>query len=125
MRSKKVQMNIRVSEEARKLITENAKYAEQTQSEFIETIARRGLYQVIEFTQPDLVNNWVTIMNALDKYGRNLNQITTKINSGATRFTEDDIKKIKELEKLMDKLYNALHKEYEKKTIFTNKDGEE
>ncbi|MFI8730083.1 plasmid mobilization protein [Stutzerimonas kunmingensis] len=125
MRSKKVQMNIRVSEEARKLITENAKYAEQTQSEFIETIARRGLYQVIEFTQPDLVNNWVTIMNALDKYGRNLNQITTKINSGATRFTEDDIKRIKELEKLMDKLYNALHKEYEKKTIFTNKDGEE
>ncbi len=118
-------MNIRVSEEARKLITENAKYAEQTQSEFIETIARRGLYQVIEFTQPDLVNNWVTIMNALDKYGRNLNQITTKINSGATRFTEDDIKRIKELEKLMDKLYNALHKEYEKKTIFTNKDGEE
>ncbi|HCF1796922.1 hypothetical protein P3799_26980 [Pseudomonas aeruginosa] len=125
MRSKKVQMNIRVSEEARKLITENAKYAEQTQSEFIETIARRGLYQVIEFTQPDLVNNWVTIMNALDKCGRNLNQITTKINSGATRFTDDDIKMIKEFEKLMDKLYNALHKEYEKKTIFTNKDGEE
>lgn len=125
MRSKKVQMNIRVSEEARKLITENAKYAEQTQSEFIETIARRGLYQVIEFTQPDLVNNWVTIMNALDKCGKNLNQITTKINSGATRFTEDDIKRIKDFEKLMDKLYNALHKEYEKKTIFTNKDGEE
>ena len=125
MRSKKVQMNIRVSEEARKLITENAKYAEQTQSEFIETIARRGLYQVIEFTQPDLVNNWVTIMNALDKCGKNLNQITTKINSGATRFTDDDIKMIKKFEKLMDKLYNALHKEYEKKTIFTNKDGEE
>ncbi|WP_374366486.1 hypothetical protein [Stutzerimonas sp.] len=125
MRSKKVQMNIRVSEEARKLITENAKYAEQTQSEFIETIARRGLYQVIEFTQPDLVNNWLTIMNALDKCGKNLNQITTKINSGATKFTDDDIKMIKKFEKLMDKLYNALHKEYEKKTIFTNKDGEE
>ena len=75
MAKKDIQLNVRVSKEAKQLIADNAKLLGMKQGEYIETIARKGLNQVVEINNPSLMNRYDEIEQALDKVGININQI--------------------------------------------------
>lgn len=124
MAKKNTQINIRVSEEAKQLITNNAKLLGMKQGEYIETIARKGINKIVEVTHPELMNKYATIMNAMDKQGKNLNQISTKLNSGKLSLTESDIEAFEKLTRLFQLVYNCIHKEEEYAILFMNNEEE-
>ncbi len=124
MAKKNTQINIRVSKEAKQLIANNAKLLGMKQGEYIETIARKGINKIVEVTHPELMNKYATIMNAMDKQGKNLNQISTKLNSGKLSLTESDIETFEKLTKLFQLVYNCIHKEEEYAILFMNNEEE-
>lgn len=121
MAKKDIQLNVRVSKEAKQLIADNAKLIGMKQGEYIETIARKGLGQVVEINNLELIKNYETILNALDKLGNNINQIAKKINSGDS-LGKSDAEQIEKLTRLFNKLYNTMNVEADRKIIFNNQE---
>ncbi|MGE6995857.1 plasmid mobilization protein [Pseudomonas sp. NPDC047961] len=121
MAKKDVQLNVRVSKEAKQLIADNAKLLDMKQGEYIETIARKGLNQVVEILNPKLSNEYESIVKMLDRMGNNINQISTKINShqGLTPKNIDSFKRMAEAFNL---LYSTLTEKEEKRNIFNNQE---
>ncbi|HGY5037004.1 TPA: plasmid mobilization relaxosome protein MobC [Pseudomonas aeruginosa] len=121
MARKNIQLNVRVSKEAKQLIADNAKLLDMKQGEYIETIARKGLNKVVEINNPKLQDKYETIINALDKLGNNINQIAKKVNSGDS-LGNSDAEQIEKLTRLFDKVYNTMNKETDRKIIFNNQE---
>ncbi|ANF25410.1 MULTISPECIES: plasmid mobilization protein [Stutzerimonas] len=121
MARKDIQLNVRVSKEAKQLIADNAKLLDMKQGEYIETIARKGLNKVVEINNPKLQDKYETIINALDKLGNNINQIAKKVNSGDS-LGNSDAEQIEKLTRLFDKVYNTMNKETDRKIIFNNQE---
>lgn len=121
MAKKDIQLNVRVSKEAKQLIADNARLLDMKQGQYIETIARKGLGQVVEINNLELIKNYETILNALDKLGNNINQIAKKINSG-DNLGNSDAEQIEKLIRLFNKLYNTMNIEADRKIIFNNQE---
>ncbi|MFU5757230.1 plasmid mobilization protein [Pseudomonas aeruginosa] len=121
MAKKDIQLNVRVSKEAKQLIADNAKLLDMKQGEYIETIARKGLNQVVEILNPELSNEFENIVNMLDRIGNNINQISKKINSNQG-LTPKNIESFGKMDQGFKLLYSTLLKKEEKRTIFNNKE---
>lgn len=121
MAKKNTQINIRVSEEAKQLIADNAKLLGMKQGEYIETIARKGLNQIVEINNPELEKRIEQIISTLDGIGKNMNQIAIKHNCG-NNCSSADIDYFQQLKTTFDKFYLILDKGTTKKTIFNNQE---
>jgi len=121
MAKKDVQLNVRVSKEAKQLIADNAKLLDMKQGEYIETIARKGLNQVVEIHNPELSNEFENIVKMLDRIGNNVNQISKKINSNQG-LTPKNIESFGKMDQAFKLLYSTLMKKEEKRTIFNNQE---
>ena len=78
---KTLQLNIRVSENTKKVIVKNARLLHMSQSEYIEHIAKCGINKVIEVNNEYFNNNITKISQAVSNYGNNLNQIARSLNN--------------------------------------------
>ncbi len=123
MAKKNTQINIRVSEEAKQLIADNAKLLGMKQGEYIETIARKGLNQIIEINNPELDMKYERILEMLDKAGTNINQITTRINGGYN-LKDYDLENINRMIIVFKTLYDIIDKKQDRSIVFNNNQEE-
>lgn len=121
MAKKDIQLNVRVSKEAKQLIADNAKLLGMKQGEYIETIARKGLNQVVEINNPSLMNRYDEIEQALDKVGININQIAKYLNSGNNPNSKMEAT-FSNVVKVFNNLHIRLEKCQDKKIIFNNQE---
>ncbi|MGV0054287.1 MULTISPECIES: plasmid mobilization protein [Stutzerimonas] len=121
MAKKDIQLNVRVSKEAKQLIADNAKLLGMKQGEYIETIARKGLNQVVEINNPSLMNRYDEIEQALDKVGININQIAKYLNGGNNPNSKMEAT-FSNVVKVFNNLHIRLEKCQDKKIIFNNQE---
>ncbi|MBS4150219.1 plasmid mobilization relaxosome protein MobC [Pseudomonas chengduensis] len=121
MAKKDIQLNVRVSKEAKQLIADNAKLLGMKQGEYIEAIARKGLNQVVEINNPSLMNRYDEIEQALDKVGININQIAKYLNSGNNPNSKMEAT-FSNVVKVFNNLHIRLEKCQDKKIIFNNQE---
>lgn len=121
MARKDIQLNVRVSKEAKQLIADNAKLLGMKQGEYIETIARKGLNQVVEINNPSLMNRYDEIEQALDKVGININQIAKYLNGGNNPNSKMEAT-FSNVVKVFNNLHIRLEKCQDKKIIFNNQE---
>ncbi|MCE0874850.1 plasmid mobilization protein [Pseudomonas monteilii] len=121
MAKKDIQLNVRVSKEAKQLIADNAKLLGMKQGEYIETIARKGLNQVVEINNPSLMSRYDEIEQALDKVGININQIAKYLNSGNNPNSRMEAT-FSNVLKVFSNLHVRLEKCQDKKIIFNNQE---
>lgn len=121
MAKKDVQLNVRVSKEAKQLIADNAKLLGMKQGEYIEAIARKGLNQVVEINNPSLMNRYDEIEQALEKVGININQIAKYLNSGNNPNSKMEAT-FSNVLKVFNNLHIRLEKCQDKKVIFNNQE---
>ena len=121
MAKKDIQINVRVSKEAKQLIADNAKLLGMKQGEYIETIARKGLNQVVEINNPSLMNRYDEIEQALDKVGININQIAKYLNGGNNPNSKMEAT-FSNVVKVFNNLHIRLEKCQDKKIIFNNQE---
>jgi len=107
MAKKNIQMNIRVSEEAKNRITENAKNLGISQSDYIEKIANEGCL-VFEVKNDNYIEYAKQQESALAKIGSNLNQITAGINAGRINSLDKNIETFFTAKFAFEKLYLKL-----------------
>lgn len=123
MAKKDIQLNVRVSKEAKQLIADNAKLLGMKQGEYIETIARKGLNQIIEINNPELDMKYERILEMLDKAGTNINQITTRINGGYN-LKDYDLENINRMIIVFKTLYDIIDKKQDRSIVFNNNQEE-
>lgn len=121
MAKKDIQLNVRVSKEAKQLIANNAKLLGMKQGEYIEAIARKGLNQVVEINNPSLMNRYNEIEQALEKVGININQIAKYLNSGNNPNSKMEAT-FSNVVKVFNNLHIRLEKCQDKKVIFNNQE---
>lgn len=121
MAKKNTQINIRVSEEAKQLIADNAKLLGMKQGEYIEAIARNGLNQIVEINNPILMTRYDDIEKALDKVGININQIAKYLNSGNNPNSKMEAT-FSDVHKIFHNLYAKIEECQERKIIFNNQE---
>lgn len=121
MAKKDIQLNVRVSKEAKQLIADNAKLLGMKQGEYIEAIARKGLNQVVEINNPSLMNRYDEIEQALDKIGININQIAKYLNSGNNPNPKMEGTFLNVV-KVFNNLHIRLEKCQDKKIVFNNQE---
>lgn len=121
MAKKDIQLNVRVSKEAKQLIADNAKLLGMKQGEYIETIARKGLNQVVEINNLSLMNRYDEIEQALDKIGININQIAKYLNSGNNPNPKMEGTFLNVV-KVFNNLHIRLEKCQDKKIVFNNQE---
>lgn len=100
-------MNIRVSEEAKNRITENAKALGISQSDYIEKIANEGCI-VIEVKNDEYIESIKKQEQLLLKLGTNINQIATQINAGKHSALDKNINTFEVAKAAFDLLYMKL-----------------
>lgn len=123
MAKKDIQLNVRVSKEAKQLIADNAKLLGMKQGEYIETIACKGLKQVVEINNTELDKKYEKILEMLDKAGTNINQITRRINAGYN-LKDSDLENINRMIVIFKGLYDIIDKKQDKRIIFNNNQEE-
>ena len=107
MAKKNIQMNIRVSEEAKNRIVENAKALGISQSDYVEKIANEGCI-VIEVKNDEYIESIKKQEQLLLKLGTNINQITTQINAGKHSALDKNINTFEVAKAAFDLLYVKL-----------------
>ncbi|MGL6230707.1 plasmid mobilization protein [Aeromonas rivipollensis] len=82
MNDKTKQLNIRMTMKDYDLLNKQRKILQMSQVDFVSHIINNGINQIIEVTNPDLIQSIGKVEKVLGSYGNNLNQLAKHLNSG-------------------------------------------